>query len=96
MDTHQHEGTPHGPEAPMPCRALFERLSEYVDGELPEELCHHIREHLDGCGPCVAFTHTLKKTADLCRRLPAASMPPEVAADFQRFLAACLSQRTTP
>jgi hypothetical protein len=38
----------------------------------------------------VAFAKTLKKTADLCRRLPSRPIPPEVAADLRTFLAAHL------
>ena len=30
---HRHD------EMPMTCRELFERLSEYVDGELSQEIC---------------------------------------------------------
>jgi anti-sigma factor RsiW len=71
----------------MTCRELFERLSEYVDGELSQEICREIQRHMEGCEPCVAFAKTLKKTADLCRRLPSQPMPPEVAADLRIFLA---------
>jgi len=71
----------------MTCRELFERLSEYVDGELSQEICEEIRKHLDGCDPCVNFAKTLKKTADLCRCLPSRPAPPAVAADLRRFLA---------
>jgi RNA polymerase sigma-70 factor (ECF subfamily) len=71
----------------MTCRELFERLSEYVDGELSQEVCAEIRKHMDGCDPCVNFAKTLKKTADLCRRLPSQSIPAEVAADLRAFLA---------
>ena len=56
---HSHDGMS------MNCRELFERLSEYVDGELSQELCEEIRKHLDGCDPCVNFAKTLKTTADL-------------------------------
>ena len=71
----------------MTCRELFERLSEYVDGELSQETCEEIQRHMVGCDPCVAFAKTLKKTADLCRRLPSRPIPPEVAADLRTFLA---------
>lgn len=71
----------------MTCRELFERLSEYVDGELSREICEEIQRHMEGCDPCVAFAKTLKKTADLCRRLPSQPIPPEVAADLRTFLA---------
>jgi anti-sigma factor (TIGR02949 family) len=77
----------------MSCRELFERLSEYVDGELPEELCRQIRDHMEGCDPCVAFANTLRATADLCRRLPTRRMPPEVAANLQAFLATYLPRK---
>lgn len=72
----------------MTRRELFERLSGYVDGELPEELCRQIRDHMRDCDPCVAFANTLKTTADLCHRLPAQSLPPEVAANLQVLLVA--------
>jgi anti-sigma factor (TIGR02949 family) len=70
----------------MTCRELFERLSEYVDGELSQELCEEIRKHMDGCDPCVNFAKTLKTTAELCRRLPSQPIPPEVAVDLRSFL----------
>ena len=70
----------------MSCRELFERLSEYLDGELSQELCAEIRTHMEGCEPCVNFAKTLKTTADLCRRLPSQPLPPEVAAELRSFL----------
>lgn len=73
-------------EKSMTCRELFERLSEYVDGELSQEICEEIRRHMDGCEACVAFAKTLKKTAEMCRRLPSKPIPPEVAADLRAFL----------
>ncbi len=77
---HAHDGMS------MTCRELFERLSEYVDGELSQELCEEIRKHMDGCDPCVNFAKTLKTTAELCRRLPSQPIPPQVAADLRAFL----------
>ncbi len=71
----------------MTCRELFERLSEYVDGELSQEICEEIRRHMEGCDPCVAFAKTLKTTADLCRRLPSHPIPPEVAGALRAALA---------
>jgi len=81
---HQHD------EMSMTCRELFERLSEYVDGELSQEICEEIRKHMDGCDPCVHFAKTLKTTADLCRRLPSTPIPPEVADDLHALLSAHL------
>jgi anti-sigma factor RsiW len=74
----------------MSCRELFERLSEYVDGELPQAVCREIQQHLQDCAPCIAFAKTLKKTADLARRLPDEPMPAELAANLRSFLEAYL------
>ncbi len=70
----------------MDCRELFARLSEYVDDELSEELCTEIQRHLADCAPCVNFAHTLRTTAELCRRLPSRPIPPEVAAELHAIL----------
>ena len=83
-------GSHHSHGMSMTCRELFERLSEYVDGDLSQEICEEIRRHMDGCEPCVAFAKTLKKTAELCRRLPSKPIPPEVAADLRSVLASHL------
>jgi anti-sigma factor RsiW len=85
-------GHDHKHEMSMTCRELFERLSEYVDGDLSQEICEEIRRHMEGCDPCVAFAKTLKATAELCRRLPSRPIPPEVAADLRAVLAAHLSK----
>ncbi len=77
----------HTHQMSMTCRELFERLSEYVDGELSQEICEEIRRHMEGCEPCVAFAKTLKTTAEMCRRLPSKPIPPEVAAELRTFLA---------
>ena len=70
----------------MTCRELFERLSEYLDGELPPDVCQEISRHMEGCEPCINFARTLRKTADLCRRLPAGTLPPDLAASLHAFL----------
>jgi len=88
-DNNSPEAT-HSHEMSMTCRELFERLSEYVDGELSQEICEEIRHHMEGCEPCVAFAKTLKKTAETCRRLPSKPIPSEVAADLRALLASHL------
>jgi anti-sigma factor RsiW len=49
------------------CREMFERLSEYIDGELDARLLECFDEHLQDCEPCQAFIATLRKTVELCR-----------------------------
>ncbi|MDQ1626979.1 MAG: hypothetical protein QOI54_723 [Actinomycetota bacterium] len=42
-------GNPHE----TPCSEVLDRVYEYLDGELDKGKVHHIREHLDECGPCL-------------------------------------------
>jgi anti-sigma factor RsiW len=47
------------------CRQLLGSLSEYVDGELSEELCSVLEHHLEGCADCRIVVDTLRKTVTL-------------------------------
>ena len=64
------------------CNDVFARLSEYLDQELPPDLCDRIEEHIQGCPPCVEFVESLRKSTELCRRFldetPSAPLPEEM------------------
>jgi len=62
----------------MECRELLARLSEFLDGELKEEICREIQAHMEGCEPCQALSRTLKQTIELCRQLPSKPLPEPV------------------
>lgn len=47
------------------CQALLGSLSEYIDGELPVDLCREIEKHLEGCDNCRVVLNTTKRTIDL-------------------------------
>jgi anti-sigma factor (TIGR02949 family) len=47
------------------CRQLLGSLSEYVDGELDDELCSVLEEHLEDCEDCRIVVDTLRKTVYL-------------------------------
>lgn len=49
------------------CESLLGSLSEYIDGELPVELCREIEKHLEGCYDCRVVLNTTKRTIDLVR-----------------------------
>jgi anti-sigma factor RsiW len=51
------------------CRALFEKLSEYIDSELDQLTCETIEKHVVQCKPCQTCLTTLKRTVDLCREM---------------------------
>ena len=42
-------GNPHE----TPCSEVLDRVYWYLDGEVSEDDCDHIRQHLDECGPCL-------------------------------------------
>jgi anti-sigma factor (TIGR02949 family) len=48
------------------CKKLWESLSDYIDGELSEELCHRIEQHMAACEHCRVVLDTTNKTILLC------------------------------
>jgi anti-sigma factor RsiW len=47
------------------CKSLLGLLSDYVDGDLSEELCQDIERHTAECQNCRAVVDTLRKTISL-------------------------------
>ena len=47
------------------CRKLLGSLSEYVDGELSEELCSVLEHHMEDCEDCRIVVDTLRKTVNI-------------------------------
>ena len=70
----------------MDCREMFARLSEYLDGELPGDLCAEFARHFEACVACEAFTRTLRQTIDLCHQLPARSLPEPLRQELRALL----------
>ncbi len=55
MSDHSHEN----------CKSLLGSLSEYIDGELPADLCAQLEKHLEGCNNCRIVLNTTRRTIDL-------------------------------
>ncbi len=60
MSPHRH----HSPQ----CDDLIAQLSDYIDGELEDELCAELEAHLADCQDCKALFDTTRKTVILYRR----------------------------
>lgn len=60
------------------CRQLLGSLSDYVDGDLGEELCREIEAHMAECENCRVVVDTLRKTVLLFHSLPSDSLPQAV------------------
>ena len=74
------------------CKEYFERISEYLDGELDGNLCEKIEQHLRECPECRGCIESLKKTVGLCKKIPSDQIPPEVRARLRATLKSYLRQ----
>jgi anti-sigma factor (TIGR02949 family) len=68
------------------CKDSINLLQDYLDGELTPEDAQHLREHLQGCAPCVDFLRTYRATPGLCKRALAHKMPQEMSSKLTEFL----------
>jgi anti-sigma factor RsiW len=57
------------------CRHLLGDLSDYIDGDVSDEMCAEIERHLAECADCRAVVDTLRKTVLLYRELPQPDLP---------------------
>ena len=57
------------------CEDMLETLSEYVDGEIDDQLCAEIDRHLAECGNCRIMVDTLRKTIILYREFGHEEVP---------------------
>ena len=76
MAGHEHEGA--NPE----CREMFERLSEYIDGELPLDVCERYARHIEDCAPCVQFVESLRRAVRMVERSPEVKLPDDLREDI--------------
>lgn len=53
MDEHGH------------CKDFLSKFSDFIDGELPAELCEQIKTHLAECTNCTIVMDTLRRTIEL-------------------------------
>jgi anti-sigma factor RsiW len=68
------------------CLALFARLSEFIDRELPPMESRRFERHLRACLHCQVCAETLRRTVDLCRRAGESPMSAELARRLQRMV----------
>jgi len=59
------------------CIRLADRLSEYLDNELPEDLREAVVDHFRDCANCVTFLESLRRTRNLGQFLPEIALSDE-------------------
>jgi anti-sigma factor RsiW len=57
------------------CVAMFEKLSEYIDGELDGPFAKEIESHIEVCAACKICLATLKTTIRMCSSISKNPVP---------------------
>ena len=87
-DNEHGGGHPHTSDSKQ-CLDLADRLSEYLDDELPADLRAAVREHIDHCSACDRFMVSLSRTKELIHLLPG----PELTADRLKVISESVKRR---
>jgi anti-sigma factor RsiW len=72
------------------CREDFKRLSEYLDGELDEEVCREIEQHFRYCPECRKCVETMKRTIQLCKSVATEEIPAAARERLRSMLRECI------
>ncbi len=75
------------------CKDLFERISEYIDGEVDQITCEKIEEHFRDCPECKTCFESLKKSVSLCKEMPNEEVPIEAKQRLRASLTALMKQQ---
>jgi anti-sigma factor (TIGR02949 family) len=69
--------SPHGRRR---CQDSLRQINEYIDGDLADDLCEELENHMQNCPDCRIVVDTLSKTVKLYRSLAQTSidLPPDV------------------
>lgn len=50
------------------CISFFEKVSEFIDGELNDEMKKSLLEHLKECPPCERYIDSIKAIKELIKK----------------------------
>ena len=68
------------------CLEMFEKLSEYIDGELDRVTCAEIEKHAKSCVACFSCMETLKRTVALCKNVDDRPVPREFSQRLKEII----------
>jgi anti-sigma factor RsiW len=68
------------------CLEMFEKLSEYFDGELDHATCAEIQKHAEHCVACFSCLETLKRTVALCKNVGDKPIPQNLSAKLKEII----------
>ena len=76
------------------CRALLERVSRYVDGDVTAAERRAVLAHIRRCPCCQAMAEGLKQTVSVCRDVSSARLPAAVRARAKARVIALLASES--
>ena len=68
------------------CLEMFEKLSEYIDGELDHAACAEIKKHAEDCVACFSCLETLKRTVALCNNVGDRPIPQNLSERLKEII----------
>lgn len=68
------------------CKEFCDCISDYLDGDMSEDLCRLLEDHLDRCPPCQLMYQSLATTVEICSQSIPAEIPDDVRENLRRFL----------
>jgi len=74
------------------CKKDYERLSEYLDGELDDEACRELEEHFRVCPECRECVESMRKTIQLCKEAAPEEIPAHARERLRSMLRECFSR----
>jgi len=68
------------------CKEFCDNLSNYLDGDMAQDECRLIEEHLEKCPPCALMYECLRTTVSICEKGVSEEMPEDVKTRLKMFL----------
>lgn len=70
----------------MTCQSIQEKMHDYLDGVLPEELCADFEAHLGNCPECAKEVEALREVLQLLKEMPIEHLPEDFEATLHEAL----------
>jgi mycothiol system anti-sigma-R factor len=76
------------PDCSAECQEALQQLERFLDGELPEERVHEVKEHLTACYPCTDRATFEEQLRAIVRRECVEHAPPQLMESIRARLSA--------
>jgi mycothiol system anti-sigma-R factor len=76
------------PDCSAECQEALQQLERFLDGELPQERVHEVKEHLTACYPCTDRATFEEQLRAIVRRECVEHAPPQLVESIRARLSA--------